>query len=330
MPTDLGRAMNRLTHRDIRTRRRAVRDLYEHDRPEALEGFVTLLNDDDPWFVAKAIEAHRKWAPMVGVESVDVLLKHPELHVRQAGVNLLAEFGEDAVEAAQGVLLNKDTLVHHQAALVVLRWGSDEDRRALATHSNPIVRRAVFARPGLPFDMLEQGLNDADDDVQRLALQGLLRDGHAVESDVVLPYLNQTSPTPELVWWVTQHWSDALSDVLSRLNGTDRKALASLLRSNVSSSKDLHVENFKRAGGHDVLAKWVLHQGQHEDALRWDLVDDESLGLIDRSILLERLIGRANEPSVKQRVETMLNSDLNPLLRVACENLSTAAAELDA
>ena len=58
--------MNRLTHRDIRTRRRAVRDLYEHDRPEALEGFVTLLNDDDPWFVAKAIDAHRKWAPMVG------------------------------------------------------------------------------------------------------------------------------------------------------------------------------------------------------------------------------------------------------------------------
>ena len=73
----------------------------------------------------------------------------------------------------------------------------------------------------------------------------------------------------------------------------------------------------------------MLHQGPQEDELRWELVKDESLSLIDRSILLERMIGRANEPDVAHRVEALLNTDLNPLLRVACENLSTAAAELD-
>lgn len=329
MPTDLGRAMNRLTHRDIRTRRRAVRDLYEHDRPEALEGFVALLNDDDPWFVAKAIDAHRKWAPSVGVQSVEVLLDHTDGKVRQAGVNLLAEFGEDALAHAVRVLEGEDLLVHQQAALVALRWGDHNLRQGLALHTNPVVRRLVYARSGLPSDLLEKGLSDDDTDVQRLALQALLRDGHAVDSAMVVPYLTKTRPTPELTWWVAQYWSDALPDVLSRLNGKDRKALASLLRSTVASSNDLRVEEFKRADGHDVLAKWVLHQGPQEDELRWELVKDESLSLIDRSILLERMIGRANEPDVAHRVEALLNTDLNPLLRVACENLSTAAAELD-
>lgn len=329
MPTDLGRAMNRLTHRDIRTRRRAVRDLYEHDRPEALEGFVTLLNDEDPWFVAKAIDAHRKWAPMVGVHSVEVLLNHTDIKVRQAGVNLLAEFGEEAVVHAQSVLAQKDGVVHLQAAHVILRWGDHEQRKALASHGNPAVRRALYSRTGLTSELLEQGLTDSDNDVQRLALQGLIRDGHAVGSETVRPYLTNTRPTPELAWWVTQFWSEALPDVLLRLNGKDRKALASLLRSNVASSIDLHVEDFKRAGGHDVLAKWVLHQGADEDELRWSLVGDDALGLIDRSILLERLIGRANEPEIVQRVEAMLQTDLNPLLRLACENLSTAATELE-
>ena len=57
MANDIGRAMARLKHRDIRTRRRAVRTLFEQDDPQTLEAFESLLDDEDPWFVSKALEA---------------------------------------------------------------------------------------------------------------------------------------------------------------------------------------------------------------------------------------------------------------------------------
>ena len=65
MAADLKRAMDRLKHRDVRTRRRAVRTLFETDDPQCLEGFQRLLNDKDTWFVTKALDAYRIWAPRI-------------------------------------------------------------------------------------------------------------------------------------------------------------------------------------------------------------------------------------------------------------------------
>ena len=61
MANDIGKAMARLKHRDIRTRRRAVRTLFEHDDPSVLEAFKPLLDDNDTWFVSKALDAYRMW-----------------------------------------------------------------------------------------------------------------------------------------------------------------------------------------------------------------------------------------------------------------------------
>ena len=61
MANDIGRAMARLKHRDIRTRRRAVRTLFEHDDAAVLEAFRPLLDDQDSWFISKALDAYRMW-----------------------------------------------------------------------------------------------------------------------------------------------------------------------------------------------------------------------------------------------------------------------------
>ena len=78
----------------------------------------------------------------------------------------------------------------------------------------------------------------------------------------------------------------------------------------------------------EPVARWVLRQGPEEDTLRWSLINDERLKVIERSKLLERLIGRAHEPDIIKRAETLLLTTEEELLRVACENLSTAASEL--
>ncbi|DAC48456.1 MAG TPA: hypothetical protein D7H92_03255, partial [Candidatus Poseidoniales archaeon] len=79
MANDIGRAMARLKHRDIRTRRRAVRTLFEHDDPNVLEAFKPLLDDEDGWFVSKALDAYRQWAAHAGPGAVATLLEHRSL-----------------------------------------------------------------------------------------------------------------------------------------------------------------------------------------------------------------------------------------------------------
>ena len=63
MAGDLDRAMGRLKHRDIRTRRRAVRTLVELEDPNSLKAFKSLLGDEDSWFVSKALDAYNERDP---------------------------------------------------------------------------------------------------------------------------------------------------------------------------------------------------------------------------------------------------------------------------
>ena len=58
--TNLNAEISRLTNKDVKIRRRAVRALFEEDDPSA--SFVKLLDDPDFWFRNKALDAHRKWA----------------------------------------------------------------------------------------------------------------------------------------------------------------------------------------------------------------------------------------------------------------------------
>ena len=107
MAGELDRAMGRLKHRDIRTRRRAVRTLVELEDPESLKAFKSLLNDEDSWFVSKALDAYRRWAPIVGLDAVEDLTSHSSLNVRRCGANLLDSLGEDGISTATMIKLGR-------------------------------------------------------------------------------------------------------------------------------------------------------------------------------------------------------------------------------
>ena len=122
MANDIGRAMARLKHRDIRTRRRAVRTLFEHDDAAVLEAFKPLLDDQDSWFVSKALDAYRMWGITAGSEAISVLLRHSNLDVRRAGANLLTPLGEAGKELAIEALTDEDGVVQRKAAKALLRF----------------------------------------------------------------------------------------------------------------------------------------------------------------------------------------------------------------
>ena len=63
----------RLNHKDERQRRRAVRKLFEINDANNLDSFSPLLDDNDPWYREKAMEAVTKWAGKNDSEIVNKL-----------------------------------------------------------------------------------------------------------------------------------------------------------------------------------------------------------------------------------------------------------------
>ena len=86
----------RLTHRDVRQRRRAVRKLFELDDPAALVHFKPLLDSDDGWTHAKAADAYRRWFGPEHEELGNRLVDDSRAGVRLLAAEILPRLGEAA------------------------------------------------------------------------------------------------------------------------------------------------------------------------------------------------------------------------------------------
>lgn len=330
MANDIGRAMARLKHRDIRTRRRAVRTLFEHDDPEVLKAFKPLLDDRDSWFVSKALDAYRMWGVIAGSEAISILLRHSNLDVRRAGANLLVPLGSAGKELAVECLEDEDRVVQLKAAKALLHFDESEAAERLFQHSNDAVRITGMNHPALPEDALRSGLEDQHDGVREAALDNVFKRQIRVSMDALVPFLRSGLQTVNILIWVAKHEPNRLGELTAMVQRRDMKALGDHLRREVVESDDPLMHHLIDGGLLEPVARWVISQGASEDPLRWSLINDDRLHVIERSKLLERLIGRADEPSVIEQTQALLATTDEELLKVACENLSTAASELNA
>jgi hypothetical protein len=328
MANDIGRAMARLSHRDIRTRRRAVRTLFEHDDPSTLEAFEVLLDDEDPWFVSKALDAYRQWAPLTGPEDVATLLQHPNLDVRRAGANLLATLGRGGRALALQALNDDDGVVQKKASQALLRVAQEGDVDTLASHPSPTIRGLAMQHGDLSATLVLKGLEDEAETVRGHALYATLQRNLDISIEALEPFFAADIHAVSILTWASENQPDRLSSFASRMKPSHVKALSDHLREHVSTSEDPLINGLTEANVLEPVARWVLRQGAEEDALRWSLIENRDLALIERSKLLERLIGRAGEPEVQAKVRSFMEQTTDELLKVACENLSTAASEL--
>ena len=183
--------------------------------------------------------------------------------------------------------------------------------------------------PTLPEEALRLGLEDPNDGVRQAALDNAFKREIQVTMDVLMPFLEAGIQTVNILIWTAKNEPEHLGDLTSRIKATDMKALSDHLRSEVESSDEPLIRHLIDGGLLKPVAQWVISQGASEDDLRWSLINDERLHVIERSKLLERLIGRADEPAVIKQTQALLSTTDNELLKVACENLSTAASELN-
>jgi len=328
MAGELDRAMGRLKHRDIRTRRRAVRTLVELEDPESLKAFKSLLNDEDSWFVSKALDAYRRWAPIVGLDAVEDLTAHSSLNVRRCGANLLDSLGKDGISTATMMLDDGDSVVRRKAAEALLAHGNPEAIKAMHRHANDAIRSLAMRHQSCTTEQLLNGLKDTSNTVQIEALRALLNRNEAVDVSVIMPFFSVQSETVKLFLWVAKHHPSNLPTLAEKLGPQHFHDITKHLRTNVESSSDVLINTLLEANMHSIVARWLMGKGGKEDELRWEMIGNEKVDIIERSKLLERLLGRANEPELQANLEKFMASNPPDLLKVACENLSTAANEL--
>lgn len=328
MAGELDRAMGRLKHRDIRTRRRAVRTLVELEDPETLKAFKSLLNDEDSWFVSKALDAYRRWAPIVGLDAVQDLTAHPSLNVRRCGANLLDSLGGNGTSIAKVMLDDEDSVVRRKAADALLAHGSAEAIEVMHQNANDAIRSLAMRHQSCSKKQLLDGLKDDSTSVQIEALRALLDRDEPVELSVILPFYGLQSETVKLFLWIAKHHPNNLSELAEQLGPQHFHDITKHLRANVDDSSDVLIQTLIDTNMHSIIARWLMGKGAKEDELRWNMIGNQDVDMIERSKLLERLLGRAHEPDVLEQVEKFMATNPPELLMVACENLSTAANEL--
>ena len=322
-------ALAKLNHSDVRQRRRAVRHLFELNDPEALEGFVKLLEDPDPWFREQALEAIEKWAASKDLAVIEKLSKSRENSRRL----LAARIAIRADGAGRAILetLSSDGEANIRLAAWKARISIDENSIAEALIvDDRAVRRAVAERvstlENVDSRIILQLLNDDSETVRASAI-GIIEADSATLDEEIENRLNElitkssgelkariasillASSQNQIDSWIEDSntaFVNRFSRSLRETDWTSVEGLPEMLKSNASEMLLIRLLRGERS--------------QSGSILRNDLLIDESRSEEMRSQLIEDLIGRPISESTLSLMEELTKSDLE-LISSSARNL---------
>ena len=322
-------ALAKLNHSDVRQRRRAVRHLFELNDPEALEGFVKLLEDPDPWFREKALEAIEKWAASKDLAVIEKLSKSRENSRRL----LAARIAIRADGAGRAILetLSSDGEANIRLAAWKARISIDENSIAEALIvDDRAVRRAVAERvstlENVDSRIIMQLLNDDSETVRASAI-GIIEADSATLDEEIENRLNElitkssgelkariasillASSQNQIDSWIEDSntaFVNRFSRSLRDTDWTSVEGLPEMLKSNASEMLLIRLLRGERS--------------QSGSILRNELLMDESRSEEMRSQLIEDLIGRPILESTLSLMEELTKSDLE-LISSSARNL---------
>jgi hypothetical protein len=318
--------ISQLSHKDIRIRRRALRSLFEIDSPENLEAFVPLLEDKDPWFRSKALDAHRMWAPRLGIDSLAPLATHKSIDARRCAANLLEKFNENTTSIAEILYQDDDNLCKIKASKELIKFDSEgEFTSRLIESENDKIKVIALSSKHISKEQLLSSLENSSNSVQETALKQLKLVNQKI-SDKKLSKLIDGGVDPlAVVSFSVENSGDTMIKLANHPDSKVRKNMVEILKDKCKSSNDESIKLLIENKCYSVIGRWL--QGKRDetsDKLRWEIIENENVDEIERSRLLERLIGRCNEPEIVMKSEELLNSTTSQLLKITAQNLSTA------
>jgi HEAT repeat protein len=326
MAKKFNNSTSQLSHKDIRVRRKAVRTLFENDKPEDLVSFIPLLDDKDSWFRKKSLDAYRMWAPRMGIDSILELASHKSIDSRRCAANLLEKFDGDTSIVAKILYKDEDELCKLKACKALIKGNqsrqyideflnSEDDKiKAIALSSNFISEKQLFS-----------ALDDSSIAVREMSLSKLEKLNKQIDENKLSKLLKDQINSKYLVTFAVKNGKQTLIDIAKSNDSTTRKALIKNLKDECDSSDDDRIKLLIRNKCHTVIGRWL--QGRNDsksDSLRWSIIENEEVDEIERSRLLERLMGRCNEPEIIEKSEQLHDSTNSELLKIIAHNLSTA------
>ena len=123
--------VERLSHKDIRQRRRAIRHLFELNDPFALSGFLPFLESDEQWFVDQSIEAVRRWDNGENFELLERLSKHTSKQIRLLSLEVCGRYDESG-SVLTILRSDTDSEVSKRAWVISLSQFSDTEFEEIA------------------------------------------------------------------------------------------------------------------------------------------------------------------------------------------------------
>ena len=322
-------ALAKLNHSDVRQRRRAVRHLFEMDDPDALDGFEKLLDDPDPWFREKALEAIEKWAASKDLALIEKLSQSAENSRRSLAARIAVRAG------GAGLAILSQLCTDDEANIRLAAWKArmlvDEASipEALIVEDRAVRRAAaeqVSRLENVDSRVILQLLSDESESVRASALGIIQANSSALDDDVeyrlnelvseskgevkarIASILLESSPN-KIEEWIgdsdtafVNRFARSLRDV----NWASLEGLPGKLNSNASET---------------LLIRLLRGERSESGAnLRNDLLNDDSRSAEMRSQLIEDLIGRPIPESTLSIVKELVDSN-DVLIASSANNL---------
>ena len=179
--------VDRLSHKDIRQRRRAIRHLFELDDPFALSGFLPFLDSDDQWFVEQSIEAIRRWDSGKNSKLIERISNHDSKKIRLLSLEVCVRY-ENSIEILSKLRADSDSDVSKRAWLISLKQYPDSLFQELANDgmtSNFVNIRRTTIESAIKRGMekiILQGMNDEAPIVVSKSIEGMAKESIIFEN----------------------------------------------------------------------------------------------------------------------------------------------------
>jgi HEAT repeat protein len=309
----------RLSHKDVRIRRRAVRTLFDFNSSNSLKGFIPLLDDSDPWFRTKAINAHRKWAK--SEDDLHALSNRDDIDTKRIAAELLEKIS--APKIARKLLEDDDHVTRAFAAKALSLENDLHSTMALDSHHSIRVISATFSKdPVLISGLIE----DVHSSVRRAAISTAAKEGMHLEDSTINKAMTASDPSLRalIASLCVSKGGEMLRKSCNDTNPKVRNSIAKTLRKEI---KDVD-ERIKLVAkvAPDIVVRWLRSRhGENASDLRWSLIENVEVNSRTRSKLLEQMSGRTNIDF--KRLENIVE-DESALVRIAANNLSASVSEL--
>ena len=314
--TNIDAEISRLSHKDVKIRRRAVRHLFEEDNPRALSGFVKLLNDSDFWFRNKSLDAHRKWA-----KTPDDLLPLMEGNKRLVG-ELLERI--PAPEIASQLLDEEDHVIRSFAAKSLA--DSDNFHFRFSEDSHHSVR-VVAAENSIDEIIISKLIKDKHSSVRKAAIATASEHKMQLSQETLESGLSSSDPSLRslIASLAVGSGGEILEKACMDNNPKVRKSISDTLKKEVKQVDD-RINSIAKFCP-EIIVRWLRSRyDKQASSLRWEMIENISLNPRLRSKLIEQMDGRLDVD--KERL-TVISKDDAILVKIAAKNLLLSIDELE-